>query len=137
VNISMAPATDAEKQARYTNNELDIALSGRSRCVRKGPGPVTALTRLDEFSVNFLTLIRAGIRRSKTCACERRSRWRSAGPRLPRLACWCKPSTSLVPSTLPGFDAGVGFQGNIAKARQLMAAAGYPWWQGLSDLLRS
>jgi oligopeptide transport system substrate-binding protein len=35
-----------------------------------------------------------------------------------------------VPSTLPGFDASVGFREDIAKARQLMAEAGYPGGKG-------
>ena len=37
-----------------------------------------------------------------------------------------KPSTSLVPSTLPGFDASVGLREDVVKARQLLAEAGYP-----------
>ena len=41
-----------------------------------------------------------------------------------------KPSTSLVPSTLPGFDASVGFEEDIGKARQLMAEAGHPGGKG-------
>jgi ABC-type transport system substrate-binding protein len=45
-----------------------------------------------------------------------------------------KPATSLVPSTLPGFDARVGFQQNIAEARKLMAEAGYPGGRGFPTL---
>jgi oligopeptide transport system substrate-binding protein len=41
-----------------------------------------------------------------------------------------EPSTSLVPSTLPGFDVGVGFQEDVAKARRLLAEAGYPGGRG-------
>jgi ABC-type transport system substrate-binding protein len=40
----------------------------------------------------------------------------------------------LVPSTLPGFDARVGFQQNIAEARKLMAEAGYPGGRGFPTL---
>ena len=55
VNISMAPATDAQKQTRYKNNELDIALLDDPAAFAKDPALSPALTRLDEFSVNFLT----------------------------------------------------------------------------------
>jgi ABC-type transport system substrate-binding protein len=41
-----------------------------------------------------------------------------------------KPSTSLVPTTLPGYDPSVGFLEDIARARQLMADAGYPGGKG-------
>jgi ABC-type transport system substrate-binding protein len=41
-----------------------------------------------------------------------------------------EPATSLVPSTLPGFDASVGFRQNIAQARKLMSEAGYRGGKG-------
>jgi ABC-type oligopeptide transport system substrate-binding subunit len=130
VNISMAQATDAEKQTRFKNNELDIALLGDPAAFAKDPALAPALTRLDEFSVNFLTLIPSrnpaleDVRvREAIALAIGRAEVAKAGPLV-------KPSTSLVPSTLPGFDAGVGFQGNIARARRLMAAAGYRGGKG-------
>jgi ABC-type transport system substrate-binding protein len=41
-----------------------------------------------------------------------------------------KPATSLVPDKLPGFDATVGFDENVARARELLAQAGYPNGKG-------
>jgi ABC-type transport system substrate-binding protein len=130
VNISMAPATDAQKQTRYKNNELDIALLDDPAAFAKDPAVAPALTRLDEFSVNFLTLVPsrnpaledARVREAIALAIGRAE--------VAKAGLLVKPSTSLVPSTLPRFGAGVGFQENIAKARQLMAAAGYPDGKG-------
>ena len=44
------------------------------------------------------------------------------------------PSTSLIPSTLPGFDSSVAFQEDVARARDLMAEAGYPGGQNFPTL---
>jgi len=130
VNISMAPATDAQKETRYKNNELDIATLDELAEFEKDPALSPALTRLNQFSVLFLTLIPSrnptleDVRvREAIALAIGRSAVAKAGLRP-------EPSTSLVPSTLRGFDAGVGFRGNIAKARQLMAAAGYPGGKG-------
>jgi oligopeptide transport system substrate-binding protein len=132
VNISMAPATDAQKQTRYENNELDIALLDDPAAFAKDPAVAPALTRLDEFSVNFLTLVPsrnpaledARVREAIALAIGRAE--------VAKAGLLLKPSTSLVPSTLPRFGAGVGvgFLENIGKARQLMAAAGYPDGKG-------
>jgi peptide/nickel transport system substrate-binding protein/oligopeptide transport system substrate-binding protein len=126
VNISMAPATDAQLRTRYEHHELDLAQLGNPVAFTKDPALSQALTRLDQFSVNFLTLIPsrnpalADVRvRQAIALAIGRAQVAQAGPLV-------KPSTSLVPSTLPGFDASVGFQQNITKARRLMAEAGYP-----------
>jgi ABC-type transport system substrate-binding protein len=44
------------------------------------------------------------------------------------------PTTSLVPDSLPGFDASIGFREDIPKARRLMAEAGYPGGKGFPTL---
>jgi len=126
VNISTAPATDAQVRTRYKHNELDIAQLSDPVAFTKDPTLSQALTRLDQFSVNFLTLIPSrnpaleDVRvREAIALAIGRAEVAKAGPLV-------KPSTSLVPSTLPGFDASVGFQENITKARRLMAEAGYP-----------
>ena len=130
VNITMAPATDAQKQRRYERNELDIAALQDPAAFAKDPALSPALTRLDQFSVLFLTLIPSRnptledvrVRQAIALAIGR-GEVAKAGLRP-------KPATSLVPSTLPGFDASVGLREDIAKARQLMAEAGYPGGKG-------
>lgn len=130
VNISLAPATDAQKQTRYKNNELDIALLEDPAAFAKDPALSPALTRLDEFSVNFLTLIPSRNPALEDVRVREAIALAIGRAEVARAGLLVKPSTSLVPSTLPGFDAGVGFHGNIDKARQLMAAAGYRGGKG-------
>jgi oligopeptide transport system substrate-binding protein len=125
VNISMAPATDAQKQTRYKNNELDVALLDDPAAFGKDPALSPALTRLDEFSVNFLTLVPSRNPALKDVRVREAIALGIGRAEVAKAGLLVKPSTSLVPSTLPRFGAGVGFQENIAKARQLMAAAGY------------
>jgi len=134
VNISMAQATDAQKQIRYENNKLDIAMLADPEAFEKDPVLSRALTRLNQFSVLFLTLIQSRnptledvrVREAIAFAIGRRA-VSKAGVRP-------EPSTSLVPSTLPGFDASVGFKANVDRARQLMAEAGYPGGKGFPML---
>ena len=130
VNITMAPVTDAEVKTRYENNELDIATLGDPTAFERDPVLSPALTRLDQFSVLFLTLIPSrnptleDVRvREAIALAIGRAEVAKAGVRP-------EPSTSLVPSTLPAFDASVGFRQDIAKARQLLAEAGYPGGKG-------
>ena len=125
VNISMVQATDAEKRDRYKNNELDIALLDDPAVFAKDPSLSPALTRLDEFSVNFLTLIPSRNPALEDVRVREAIALAIGRAEVAKAGLLVKPATSLVPSTLPGFDAGVGFQEDIAKARQLLAAAGY------------
>jgi ABC-type oligopeptide transport system substrate-binding subunit len=132
VNISMSKVSDAQVRIRYAHNGLDIAQLSDPQAFERDPALSQAVTRLDQFSVNFLTLIPSrnptlrDVRvREAIAQAIGRAEVAEAGPLV-------KPSTSLVPSTLPEFDAGVAFQENIAKARRLMAEAGR---QGLSDVL--
>jgi oligopeptide transport system substrate-binding protein len=130
VNISMAQVSDAEVPNRYKNNEVDIVPLSDPAAFGKDPTLSQALTRLDQFSVNFLTLIPSQnttledvrVREALALAIGR-GEVAKAGPLV-------KPSTCLVPTTLPGFDASVGFIEDIAKARHLMADAGYPGGKG-------
>ena len=130
VNITMAQVSDAQLQSRYRHNELDIAALDDPAAFEKDPALSPALTRHDQYSVNFLTLIPSRnptledlrVREAIALAIGR-AEVATAGPVV-------EPSTSLVPNTLPGFDASVGFDENIAKARQLMAEAGYPGGKG-------
>ena len=130
VNISMAPATDAQTQIRYETGKLDIATLGDPAEFEKDPALSPAVTRLEQFSVLFLTLIPSRnpaledvrVREAIALAIGRSA--------VAKVGVRPKPSTSLVPSTLHGFDASVGFRGNVARARQLLAAAGYPGGRG-------
>jgi ABC-type oligopeptide transport system substrate-binding subunit len=130
VNISMGQLSDAQVRSRYQHNEIDIAQLNDPTGFEKDPALSQALTRLDQFSVNFLTLIKSrkltleDVRvREAIALAIGRAEIANAGP-------LAKPSTSLVPSTLPEFDAGVGFHENIARARKLLAKAGYPGGKG-------
>ena len=131
VNIPMTQASDAQLQTRYKQGEVDIAMLDDPTAFAADPALPPALTRLNQFSVNFLTLIPSrnpaleDVRvREAIALAIGRADVAKAGPLV-------QPSTSLVPSTLPGFDASVGFQENVAKARQLMAEAGYRGGKGL------
>lgn len=130
VNISMAKTTDAELQTRYKNNQLDIAALGDPAGFENDPALVPALTRLDQFSVNFLTLIPSGNPALEDVRVREAIALAIGRAEVAKAGLLVKPSTSLVPSRLPGYDAGVGFQENIAKARRLMAKAGYPGGTG-------
>jgi ABC-type oligopeptide transport system substrate-binding subunit len=130
VNISLTKTNDADVKARYEKNALDIARLDDPAAFEKDPDLSKALTRLDQFSVNFLTLIPSrnptleDVRvREAIALAIGRAEVAKAGPLL-------KPSTSLVPSTLPGFDARVGFRADVARARRLLAQAGYPGGAG-------
>ena len=134
VNITMAQASDAQVQTRYQRGEVDIAALSDPTGFAKHPVLSHALTRLDQFSVNFLTLMASrnptlrDVRvREAIALAIGRAEVAKAGPVV-------EPSTSLVPSTLPGFDASVAFRENIAKARRLMAEAGYPSGKGFPTL---
>ena len=92
----------------------------------KDPALSPALTRLDQFSVNFLTLIPSRNPALEDVRVREAIALAIGRAEVAKAGALVKPSTSLVPSTLPGFDASVGFQEDVAKARQLMADAGYP-----------
>ncbi len=130
VNISMANVSGAQVPIRYRNEKVDVVALGDPGPFERDPALSSALTRLDQFSVNFLTLIPSrnpaleDVRvREAIALAIGRAELVKAGPLE-------KPSTSLVPSTLPGFDGGVGFREDIAKARRLMVEAGYPGGKG-------
>jgi oligopeptide transport system substrate-binding protein len=130
VNIWMSQVSDAQVRSRYKGNEVDISRLNDPAAFEKDPVLSQAVTRLDQFSVNFLTLIPSrnptleDVRvREAIALAIGRAEVAKAGPLV-------KPSTSLVPSTLPKFDARVAFQEDSAKARQLMAGAGYAGGKG-------
>jgi oligopeptide transport system substrate-binding protein len=130
VKISMARATDAQKRRRYETNELDIALLDDSAAFAKDPALSPALTRLSQFSVLFLTLVPSRNPALEDVRVREAIALAIGRAEVAKAGQHPEPSTSLVPRTLPGFDTSVGFQEDIAKARRLMAEAGYPDGKG-------
>jgi ABC-type oligopeptide transport system substrate-binding subunit len=129
VTMSMAPVSDAELRKRYENGQVDVAALGDPTAFQRDAELSKALLRLDEFSVNFLTLVISRNQALKDIRVREaialaigRAEVSRAGPLL-------EPATSLVPRTVPGFDDSVGLQENVAKARRLIAEAGYPGGQ--------
>jgi ABC-type oligopeptide transport system substrate-binding subunit len=130
VNISMGQPSDAQVQRRYKRKAVDIARLTDPNTFEKHRALSHAVTRVDQFSVNFLTLIPSrnptlqDVRvREAIALAIGRADVAKAGPLV-------EPSSSLVPSTLPGFDASVGFKEDVAKAKRLMTEAGYPGGKG-------
>ena len=130
VSISMAQVSDAQLQSRYKHNEVDIAPLDDPAAFETDPSLSRALTRLNEFSVLFLTLIQSRNPTLEDVRVREAIALAIGRPAVAKVGERLQPSTSLVPSTLPGFGAGVGFRENIARARQLMAEAGYPGGKG-------
>jgi oligopeptide transport system substrate-binding protein len=134
VNILLASPTDAQLKHQYQRHQVDIAGLGDPTGFERDPALSRALTRIHQYSVIFLTLIpsrnpalrEVRVRRAIALAIGR-AQVAKANPVV-------EPATSLVPSTLPGFDASAGFQPNIAEARKLMAEAGYRGGRGYPTL---
>jgi ABC-type transport system substrate-binding protein len=134
VNILTTPATDAQVKRQYQRHQVDIAGLRDPTGFEGDPTLAPALTRNDPYSVNFLTLIPSRnpalrdvrVRRALALGIGR-AQVVEAGPGV-------NPATSLVPSTLPEFDASVGFQQDIGEARKLMTEAGYPAGRGFPTL---
>src|SRR4029077_3457635 len=92
----------------------------------KDPALAPALARLDQFSVVFMTLIPSRNPALEDVRVREAIALAIGRSEVAKAGLLVKPSTSLVPSTLPGFDSSVGFREDIAKARQLRGAAGSP-----------
>jgi ABC-type oligopeptide transport system substrate-binding subunit len=130
VRISMAKVSDAQVPIRYKNKKVDIVALGDPGPFVRDPALSSALTRLDQFSVNFLTLIPSRNPTLEDVRVREAIALAIGRAEVAKAGLLVKPSTSLVPSTLPAFDAGVGFREDIAKARRLLAEAGYPGGKG-------
>lgn len=134
VTISMGSLPDTEIRSRYARGEIDIARVRDPAAFATTPALARAITHVRRYSVNFLTVIPSRspalrdvrVRQALALAIDRRE-VASADPAV-------EGSTSLVPSTLPGFDKSVGFTANVARARRLLAAAGYPGGAGFPTL---
>jgi len=130
VNISLTPVNDAQLPIRYKNHEVDIAELDDPAAFEKDPALSSALTRQDQFSVNFLTLLPSRNPALEDVRVRKAIALAIGRAEVVKAGLLVKPATSLVPSTLPGFDNSVGFHEDIAGARKLMAEAGYPGGKG-------
>jgi ABC-type transport system substrate-binding protein len=134
VNISLTAATEAQLKRQYQRHQVDIAGLGDPTGFEGDPALARALTRIDQYSVNFLTLIPSRNPALRDMRVRRAIALAIGRAQVAKVSSVTEPATSLVPSTVPGYDASVGFQQNIAEARKLMAAAGYPGGRGFPTL---
>jgi ABC-type transport system substrate-binding protein len=130
LNISLAPATGAQMRTRYEHNKLDVVKLDDPVAFEQDPALSQALTRLRRFAVLFLTLIPSRNPALEDVRVRQAIALAIGRAEIAKVSSVVQPSTSLVPSTLPGFDASVGFQQNVAEARRLLAQAGYPGGHG-------
>jgi oligopeptide transport system substrate-binding protein len=134
VSISMTEATDAQLKRQYQRHQVDIAGLGDPTGFEGDAALSAALTRIDQYSVNFLTLIPSRNPALRDARVRQALALGIGRARVAKASSLTVPATSLVPSTVPGFDASVGFQQDIAEARKLMAEAGYPGGRGFPTL---
>jgi ABC-type transport system substrate-binding protein len=135
LTVTMAPATEEQLRRQYVQRKVDVALLADPQAFASDPAVAHAVTSLPEFSVQFLNLIPSRnpaledvrVRKAIAFAIDRAA--------VAKVSPVIKPSTSLVPDTLPGFDAGVGFRPNLAEARRLLAEAGYPSGKGFPTFI--
>ena len=134
VDIVLAPATPDQELARYRSGDLDIVKLGDPAPFQQSPALSRAITRLRGYSVGFLTLIPSqnpvleDVRVREAIALGLgRAAVAKANPLM-------EPATSLVPRALPGFDGSVGFREDVARARRLLADAGFPGGEGFPTL---
>ncbi|MBI2858913.1 MAG: peptide ABC transporter substrate-binding protein, partial [Chloroflexi bacterium] len=115
----------------YRNNEVDIApvLTGNERAVIEDAvlgKEVLRYPALSTFGFIFNNTVapfdNVKVRRAITTAIDRESFINSVRSGVG------KPATSWIPPGMPGFDASLGsqYKFDAAKARQLLAEAGYP-----------
>jgi oligopeptide transport system substrate-binding protein len=135
VKISMGLPTDDQIRAAYQRGVLDVARIGDPASFASSRHLAAAVRHVArKYSVNFLTLIPSlnpvlrdvRVREAIALAIDRSA--------VGRVASSVSGAASLIPSNLPGFDASVGVQTNVAKARRLLAAAGYPRGKGFPTL---
>jgi oligopeptide transport system substrate-binding protein len=135
VRLLMGLPTDDQIRTAYQSGALDVARIGDPASFASSRSLAAAVRRAArKYSVNFLTLIPSlnpvlrdvRVRKAIALAIDRRA--------VGRIASSVSGAWSLIPSNLSGFDASVGVQTNVAKARRLLAAAGYPRGKGFPTL---
>jgi ABC-type transport system substrate-binding protein len=130
VTIVMGTPTDAPARSRYANGQLDVAL------ISAGAGfPPDAVMKVPRYSVDFLTLIPSKNPALQDVRAREAIAFAISRAAVAKALPLLSPATSLVPDTLPGFDRSVGFTPSVAKARRLLAAAGYPGGKGFPTFI--
>ena len=135
VNILMTSASDAQVKRQYQRHQVDIAGLGDPTGFEKDPALSPALTRIHQYSVNFLTLIPSRNPALRDVRVRRAIALGIGRAEVVKASPVVEPATSLVPSTLPGFDASVGFQAEHRRGPEADGRGGLPGRQGLSDPL--
>jgi ABC-type oligopeptide transport system substrate-binding subunit len=130
VTVLMPTATDAQLRSRYQRKAVDIAELADPRVFAKNRVLAQAVTRLKQFAVLFLTLIPSRNPALEDVRARQAIALAIGRSEVAKVSSEVEPSTSLLPPALPGFDASVGFRPSVAKARRLLAAAGYPGGRG-------
>lgn len=135
VDISFVDAAAARSQGAvpYENNETDVMLLQLADVERFQADPkLSEQTRaLPGRSLAYLAKLRSKnpvlddirIRQALSLAMGRAD--------LATLSPGTKPGVSLVPDTVPGWDDSLAIKEDIARAKQLLAEAGYPDGKGL------
>jgi ABC-type oligopeptide transport system substrate-binding subunit len=135
VTILMPTATDAQLRRRYQQQKLDIAELSDPRVFTKDPALAKAVTGNAQYAVLFLTLIPSRNPALEDVRVRKAIALGIGRADIAKVSPVVKPSTALVPRTLPGFDASVGFRANVAEARRLLAEAGYPGGRGFPTFI--
>jgi ABC-type transport system substrate-binding protein len=117
-------------RGQYQRHQVDIAGLGDPTAFASDPALAPALTVNDHYSVDFLTLVPSRNPALRDVRVRRAIALAIGRAQVAKTNPVAKPATSLVPATLPGYDDSVGFEQNVAEARKLMAAAGYPGGKG-------
>jgi ABC-type oligopeptide transport system substrate-binding subunit len=134
VNVALTSVTDAQKKRDYQRHRVDIAALSDPTGFEQDSTLAAAVRRIPRYSVRFLTVIPSRnpalrdvrVRRAIAPGIDR-AQVATAGPVV-------HPATALMPTSLPRFDASVGFQSDVAEARRLLARAGYPGGRGFPTL---
>jgi ABC-type transport system substrate-binding protein len=135
VTIATTTATDDDVRARYTSSALDVAKIGNPDPFLRDATLAPAIVRLHDYSVKFLTLLQSRNRALRDLRVRQAIALGISRADVARASSALDPATSLVPRALPRFDQSVGFKENLAKARALLAEAGYPGGKGFPKLI--
>jgi oligopeptide transport system substrate-binding protein len=130
VTIVMRPATYVQLRNRYQRKSLDIAKLDDPTVFERNRALAPALIGLKQFAVLFVTLIPSRNPALEDVRVRQAIALGIGRADVAKVSSALEPSTSLVPSALPGFDGSVGFREDVAKAKRLLADAGYPGGKG-------
>ena len=135
LTIATSVSSDDVARSQYDSGTLDVAHVSGPQAFANDPATAGALRSLHNYSIVFFGLIPSRnraiadvrVRQAIALAIDRQATTKA----IPGIL---SPATSLVPSTLPGYDRSVAISGGVADARRLLAAAGYPGGKGFPTL---